>query len=35
MSVPVPKGRSKILGLELSFADHDSEELVKAAWEVF
>jgi len=35
MSVPVPKGRSKILGLKPSLADHNGEELVKAGWEVF
>jgi hypothetical protein len=34
MSVPVPKGRSKFVVLRRSFADHDGEELVKAAWEV-
>ena len=35
MSVPAPNGRSKIPGLKPSFANHDGEELVKAAWEVF
>jgi hypothetical protein len=35
MTVPVPRGRPKVLHLKPSFADHRGEKLVKVACEAF